>query len=90
MHYFDEIRALPRDMQFDEDVLWACFVRAFELGEAGRPDQADVEKVSKLAHEWYDYLHYTNAEASEAFYDLIQKLKRPSEPGGGHKKGPID
>lgn len=78
MRYFEEMRRLPRDIKFDEDVLWHCFVRAFELGE--RDDQVSIEKVSKLAHEWYDFLHYTNLEASEAFIEAVQKLQLAPPP----------
>lgn len=94
MRYFDELRRLPRDIELDEDALWRCFVRAFELGE--REDQVNVEKASKLAHEWYDFLHYTTLEASDAFIQRVQEIKLAPPPvdktpakDQKAKKGPI-
>jgi hypothetical protein len=85
MKYFDEIRRLPRDIQFSEDVLLGCFIRAFDLTETDNVALVNPIKFSKFAHEWYDFMHFSTLEASEAFIKATKELI-PDKQGG--KKPP--
>lgn len=53
MHYYQELAKLPRDMAFDEPILLACFARAFDLTEPGKPDEISSAKLERLAYNWY-------------------------------------
>jgi hypothetical protein len=77
--YFDELRRLPRDVAFDEDALLGCYIRAFELTEKDNLALVNPISWSKLAHEWYDFIHYTQLEASEAFIDAVKLLQLPPD-----------
>jgi hypothetical protein len=46
LRYSEELNALPRDLELDDDAHVACFVRAFGLSEPGR--------MEKFAEKWYD------------------------------------
>jgi hypothetical protein len=80
IRYFDELNNMPRDLEFDEGALLACFGRALDLMDSASPNTVNPGKFSKLANEWYQFLHYTNLEASEAYKELVedfeQKMKR--------------
>ena len=75
LRYFDELGNLPRDMELDEDALMACFGRALDLMDGPSQTQINPAKLTKLAEEWYQFLHYTNLEASEAVNDLAEAIK---------------
>jgi len=70
--YFATIRALPRDLQFDPNTLVTNFATSFDLLAAMNRSEVDQMKWAKLAREWYDFLHYTNFEASEAYIDAVK------------------
>jgi hypothetical protein len=81
--FFATIRGLPRDLQFDPNTLVMNFASSFDLLAAMNHSEVDELKWAKLAREWYDFLHYTNFEASEAFidavkdFDIINQTKDP-------------
>ena len=62
---------------------------AFDLMDASSPTQVNPGKLSKLANEWYQFIHYTNLEASEAYNDLIEEVKeKMKRRGGGRNRAP--
>jgi hypothetical protein len=56
LRYFDELRTLPRDLAFDEDVLLGVFARAFRLADEAKPDQVDQSRLTNFANEWYQFM----------------------------------
>jgi Protein of unknown function (DUF1570) len=87
--YFAELNNMPRDLEFDDAALLACFGRAFDLMDSASPTQLNPGKLSKLANEWYQFIHYTNLEASEAYNDLIEEVKEKMKRRlGGRNRAP--
>ena len=50
---------MPRDLEFDDAALLACFGRRLDLMDSASPTQVNPGKLSKLANEWYQFIHYT-------------------------------
>ncbi|HXG09451.1 MAG TPA: DUF1570 domain-containing protein [Gemmataceae bacterium] len=80
--YFQELSRLPRDLEFDEEVLLTVFARAFKLTDAkGKPDAA---KLGQFANEWHEYINLTPLEVEDVL-KLVHKtqneMKAPSTPG---------
>ena len=88
LRYFDELNNLPRDLEFDDAALLACFGRALDLMDTASPTQVNPGKLSKLANEWYQFIHYTNLEASEAYNDLVEELKEKIKARTGGRRRP--
>jgi Protein of unknown function (DUF1570) len=88
LRYFDELNNLPRDLEFDDAALLACFGRALDLMDTSSPTQINAGKLSKLADEWYQFIHYTNLEASEAYNDLLEELKEKIKARTGGRRRP--
>jgi len=51
MRYFEELAALPRDLEVDDKTLLACFARAFDVANATQ-DGIDPAKFEQLAKDW--------------------------------------
>jgi hypothetical protein len=88
VRYFDELNNLPRDLEFDDAALLACFGRALDLMDTASPTQVNPGKLSKLANEWYQFIHYTNLEASEAYNDLLEEVKEKIKQRTGGRRRP--
>jgi hypothetical protein len=81
--YHEELKKLPRDLEFDPQTLLLTFARAFDCVDAARPNAVDVGKLEKLANHWHDYISQTPAE-DEA---LVQELtKAQAELKARYKK----
>src|SRR5262249_4243964 len=52
MRYFEELNNMPRDIEFDDGALLACFGRALDLMDLSSPNQVDSGKLGRLANEW--------------------------------------
>jgi hypothetical protein len=61
--YYQELSKLPRDLEYDEDVLRACFGRAFNLMTVNPDDPSkqvlDLSRVERLAHDWFNQMDQT-------------------------------
>jgi hypothetical protein len=88
LRYFDELNNLPRDLEFDDAALLACFGRAMDLMDTASPTQVNPGKLSKFANEWYQFIHYTNLEASEAYNDLLEEVKEKIKARTGGRRRP--
>ncbi len=83
--YQEELKKLPRDLEFDPETLLLTFARAFDCLDGGRFNQVDTAKLEKLANQWHDFISLTPAE-DEA---LIQELtKAQHELKGRYNKPP--
>jgi hypothetical protein len=98
LRYYEELSKLPRDLEFDDKVLLACFARAFELVEVKKPDTIDAAKFGKFARDWNENINLTTLEP--AVNESLEELRKaaqnkpkvggnPANPGGGGNKGPI-
>lgn len=67
--YFEELGNLPRDLEFDDEVLLDVFAKAFNCMDNGKPNAA---RLDQLAREWYQYIHYVRLE-------LVDKLQDETE-----------
>lgn len=80
LRYYQELQQLPRDLHFDEDVLWLTFARAFDLMDHAKPGQVDGGKVYKLASQCQQFLRVTPLPAAELQRDITQE--KELRPGG--------
>jgi len=76
LRYYQELSALPRDIEFDSNTLLGCFARAFNLTDSTNPNQIDENKAAILADEWYTFIHNTPLEAAEIQNELIANTKK--------------
>jgi hypothetical protein len=100
LRYFKELDKLPRDLEFDSDVLLGAFARAFDLTDARNPAAVDNAKLASLAQEWRSYIQQLPDEMRDIVKEVrdIQKVSRgtgagnPNAPGapppGGNQGGP--
>jgi hypothetical protein len=84
MNYYQELSNLPRDMEFDQEILLGCFVRAFKLDSPDNPGVAKPEALQKLAQDWLAYMPNVQDQ-----YAVTQKYEdQPAKKSrGGAKKG---
>jgi hypothetical protein len=69
--YFQELSSLPRDLEFDSQVLQNCFARAFGLVEVNDPNRLNLTKLQQLANDWFNKVIDANLEVR----DLERVLK---------------
>ena len=60
---------MPRDLEFDDEVLVACFHRAFGLLDSS--GVVDEKLMEKLGKEWYSY----NSRLSIEVMDVIAQAR---------------
>jgi hypothetical protein len=97
LRYYKELSKLPRDIEFDDEVLIGCFARAFDLLDP-KTNKLDEGKFGRFANDWANFLSYTTSEADE----LLKEIKKdpdvpkppkdggkgPGAPPGGNPRGP--
>jgi hypothetical protein len=84
VRYYEELESLPRDLDFDDDVLLGCFGRAFGLMKDANSKQMDEGKLMDLAKDWYQTIKDTPLEINEARKDAVKvELERRKKGGGG-------
>jgi hypothetical protein len=98
IRYYEELQKLPRDLDFDEDVLMGCFGRAFGLMKEGNSggllkegkwEQLDEAKLQELAKDWYQTIKDTPLEIDEARKDAVKAaIDRQKKGGGGGLRVP--
>jgi hypothetical protein len=84
--YYGELSRLPRDLEFDDQVLLRCFARAFGLidPKTNQPDQA---RLATFAREWDDYIVRTPVEFEEAIKEIHKTVTKKFNPGTGSGPG---
>ncbi len=88
--YFNELAALPRDLEFDDDVLLLTFAKAFDCVDK-KTNEVNQQKLAQLAKEWDDYLKDTpvdqalkeTADRVEAAKKTIKNAIVNPQQGGG-------
>jgi hypothetical protein len=98
LRYYKELSKLPRDMEFDEEALFGCFARAFDLLDP-TTKKVDESKLDQLAIGWHGAIFRSTPEEAEAFVKELKKNREeamqskpeektnpfnpPGLPGGG-------
>jgi hypothetical protein len=85
LRYCEELKNLPRDMEFDDDTLLAAFGRAFEMTDPNDPYHVHTAKLDRLAQEWYSYIELTPIESSAAMEEAIKEYEKQQKK---NKTGP--
>ena len=78
--YCQELATLPRDLEFDEDVLLASFARAFDLVDASKPNEVNPSKFRDLAFDWYHEITNTPIEVPDILKDAKEKSDKRRRP----------
>lgn len=78
--YYQELNRLPRDLEFDDEVLKVCFARAFKLLDDKRPGQVDVRKFAQFAAEWHERINQTPLEADEMLKQVHKNQAEMTKP----------
>jgi hypothetical protein len=87
MDYYKQLDNLPRDMEFDDEILMGCFSRAFKLGEQGNPSQPKPDAFKHFAADWYKFLADTpQLENSQALREAEEALASKREKAQSKKK----
>jgi hypothetical protein len=82
--YHEELKKLPRDLEFDERTLLLAFARAFDCVDG--PNAINHDKLDKLAQHWRDYIDSTRGDDEDLLGELAKKqteLKTQQAPKGG-------
>ena len=77
MKFFQELSALPRDLEIDGKVILACFARAFDVANATQ-DGIDPAKFEQLAKDWVSYVKGLPVPGAEL--GLERELTTPPNP----------
>jgi hypothetical protein len=93
LRYFRELDKLPRDLEFDNEVLLGAFARAFDLTSASNPAAVDSTKLAAFAQEWRSYITNLPDEMKDIVKEIrdIQKVSRANQnqpAGGGNPNAP--
>jgi hypothetical protein len=70
--YCQELNALPRDLDLDEQVLEGLFARAFNLGQANDPSKLDAAKTAAFANGWFSELSGITLENPEIQFEMLE------------------
>jgi hypothetical protein len=80
LRYFQELSAVPRDLELDAKTLLATFARAFDVANATQ-DDVDPQKFGQLAKDWLAYVRGVAPPGAEFGLDANQVGGDPNAPG---------
>ena len=80
LRYYEELAGMPRDMEFDEDVLLRVFARAFGLVDVNKPNEMDETKVAAFARSWYQFIDAQPQQPQEVFRDSVDARTKKAPP----------
>jgi hypothetical protein len=81
LRYYQELSSLPRDLEFDDDVLARAFARAFDLIDTRNPDRVDQAKFGQFAQDWERYMQQrTQLEVEKAIKQVHAATPKPVIP----------
>jgi hypothetical protein len=86
--YHEELRKLPRDLEFDSQTLLLAFARAFDCLDPSSANGVDQAKLSKLAEKWHGYIMLRPNEGEELVKEAVnaQRTLRSSGTKPGEDK----
>jgi hypothetical protein len=76
LKYYEELGNLPRDLEFDDEILLTAFARAFNLVTAPNSNEIDAVRWSNFANDWYRYVRETNVEMELLAKQAIENFKK--------------
>ncbi len=79
LRYAEELNALPRDLELDDETHLACFVRAFDLGDKDKPGAIDAFKWSKFAGGWFEEMRTKALPLPQTLKEAENSLKERRE-----------
>src|SRR5206468_6281233 len=92
MTYYQELAKLPRDLEFDSQVLMEVFAKSFKLmDDSGK--KVDQAKLAKFAEAWRGVIGTTALEHAELIEEASKMLAAQNKPasttpGAGPPRGP--
>ena len=86
--YFEEVSALPRDLEFDDRALAACFARAFDITDPNSPTLLNADRLSSMASEWFSYVDGVALEIVLAEHEGLQAREPPPPPKNAQNTPP--
>jgi hypothetical protein len=91
--YYQELAKLPRDLDFDDQVLMEAFAKAFKLmDDSGK--KVDQDKLARFAENWRSVISSTTLEHAELIEEASKMLAEQNKPssatpgGAGPARGP--
>jgi hypothetical protein len=66
LRYYQELSTLPRDLEFDEEVLLPAFAKAFNLVKAPNSTEIDPIRWANFASDWDRFVRETPVEVEQA------------------------
>lgn len=79
--YYQELSAMPRDLEVDEKALLACFARAFDVANVTQ-DGPDPGKFEQLAKDWLSYIRSLPLPGVELNLEReLANQQNPNQPG---------
>jgi hypothetical protein len=81
LRYYQELAKLPRDLEFDDDVLKGCFARAFGLADAKDPTKVDPAAFDRFAQKWQAFVGAEPAEL-KGLMDEVKKAQTDLKKAG--------
>jgi hypothetical protein len=78
LRYYQELSNLPRDVEYDADVLRNCFARAFNLLTPART--LDMARVEKLAVDWFGSMEARQLDMYELEQEELRQLAAADAP----------
>jgi hypothetical protein len=79
--YFQELRSLPRDVEYGADTLKYTFARAFGLltreARPGQRPEVDLKQLDQLAHAWFKTMETEYTDLVDVERDLVQSRLNP-------------
>ncbi|MGE0529461.1 MAG: DUF1570 domain-containing protein, partial [Bdellovibrionales bacterium] len=95
--YFEELKKLPPDMEYEPRILAGCFARAFGLGgmDSSDPSSFNMARIREMSNEWFARMDNTLLEIRSVETQVLQERAdeaarkitpptqtRPGQPGG--------
>ncbi|HEV3237209.1 MAG TPA: DUF1570 domain-containing protein [Gemmataceae bacterium] len=86
--YYQELAKMPRDLDFDDQVLMEVFAKAFKLmDESGK--KVDQSKLEKFAENWRSVISSTTLEHPELVEEASKMLAAQNKPAGAGPGGRV-
>jgi hypothetical protein len=81
LRYYKELSRLPRDLEFDDEVLLTAFARAFNCIDT-RSGKIDDLALQTLADKWSLYVSLTPLESEEIMKEVQKTSEMGTQTGG--------
>src|SRR5439155_16048159 len=76
IRYYQELQNMPRDLEFDREVLLGCFARALDLADPTKPGGIDRTGLLAIGRDWYDTMNLWNLPVPTDAAKMLQTYAR--------------